>query len=99
MEGIEDEHVREAGEFLGLLDGALPRRSSRLLRRTLLIAALIAALFTVTAYAMGWFGLGERVMEQPSVRRCGGEAPLAQSQRLYGFPGICGKSGVADLLA
>ena len=66
MEGIEDEHVREAGEFLGLLDGALPRRSSRLLRRTLLIAALIAALFTVTAYAMGWFGLGERVMEQPS---------------------------------
>ncbi len=65
MEGIWDEHVTEAGEFLELLEpGSRGRTHSKLLR-TLLIAALIAALFTVTAYAMGWFGLGERIMEQP----------------------------------
>ena len=66
MDGMEDEHVREAGEFLGLLEPCRKVRSPSKLRRTLLIAALIAALFTVTAYAMGWFGLGERIMEQPS---------------------------------
>ena len=66
MEGIEDEHIREAGEFLGLLEPCRRGRSPSKLLRTLLIAAIIAALFTVTAYAMGWFGLGERIMERPS---------------------------------
>lgn len=66
MSGIHDEQVKETGEFLGILCPSRKSRAYSKLWRTLLIAAAIAALFTVTAYAMGWFGLRERTIELPT---------------------------------
>ena len=63
MSGIHDEQVKETGEFLGVLCSSRKSHAYSKLWRTLLIAAAIAALFTVTAYAMGWFGLRERTLE------------------------------------
>ena len=58
--GIDDRYIAETGE---LLAQPLPRRSYRAVWRTALIAAALAALFSVTAYAMGWFGLRSRTIE------------------------------------
>lgn len=60
MEGIRDEQLALAGEFLGYgaAEKAAPRRRGvRRVARYALLAALLASLLTVTAYAMGWFGL------------------------------------------
>jgi len=64
MSGIREDYVLEAQGFLGYgREGRKPRRVNRKLWTTLLVAAIIASLFTVTAYAMGWFGLRERMIE------------------------------------
>ncbi len=68
MEGIRDEQLALAGEFLGYgaAEKAAPRRRGvRRVARYALLAALLASLLTVTAYAMGWFGLRERSFERP----------------------------------
>ncbi|MBR5094702.1 MAG: hypothetical protein IK095_06365 [Oscillospiraceae bacterium] len=57
---IADRYVLEAGERLRLWE-TKSRRRRRLALRTLLIAAAIAALMGVTAYAMGLLGLTERI--------------------------------------
>lgn len=82
MEGIEGRHVREAGEFLGLLEPCRRVRSHSKLRRSLLIAAIIAALFSVTAYALGWFGLGERSIELP-VPEASAQAAVTEEPRRW----------------
>lgn len=64
MSGIREDYVLEARDFLGY--GSEERESRRVNRKlwtTLLIAAVIVSLFTVTAYAMGWFGLRDRMIE------------------------------------
>ena len=64
MSGIREDYVLEAMDFLGYsAEEARPRRVNRKLWTTLLVAAIIVSLFTVTAYAMGWFGLRERMIE------------------------------------
>lgn len=64
MSGIREDYVLEAMDFLGYAtEKARPRRVNRKLWTTLLVAAVIVSLFTVTAYAMGWFGLRERMIE------------------------------------
>ena len=64
MSGIREDYVLEAMDFLGYsAEEARPRRVNRKLWMTLLVAAIIVSLFTVTAYAMGWFGLRERMIE------------------------------------
>lgn len=66
MDGVADDKLHAAGRFLGYIE---PRRSQRRKRkklwRTLLLAAVIASLLGVTAYAAGWFGLKERVQPAP----------------------------------
>ena len=65
MEGIGAEPVREAGALLGYT-GQKARKGRRKLWRTLLLlAAVIASLLGVTAYAAGWFGLSSRVQPAP----------------------------------
>lgn len=64
MSGIREDYVLEAMDFLGYsVEEARPRRVNRKLWTTLLVAAIIVSLFTVTAYAMGWFGLRQRMIE------------------------------------
>ena len=57
---IPDRYVLEADAALGL-SGRKKRRAGKKLWRTVLIAAVIAALMGVTAYAMGLLGLRERI--------------------------------------
>ncbi len=68
MEGIRPEQLLLAGDFLGYgaAEAAAPRRHS--VRRLVsygLLAAVLLSLLTVTAYALGWFGLRERSFERP----------------------------------
>ena len=64
MSGICETYVLEAQRFLGYGE-KMPRKrkANRRLWTTILIAAVIVSLFTVTAYAMGLFGLRERTIE------------------------------------
>jgi len=56
MQGIRLENVKKAESFLGYAEDATPPfRVHRKLWSTLLVAAIIVSLFTVTAYALGWF--------------------------------------------
>ena len=64
MSGIREAYVLEAQDFLGYEpDAGQYRRVNRKLWATVLIAAVIVSLLTVTAYALGWFGLRERTIE------------------------------------
>lgn len=62
MNGIHEKHVIMAGEFLGYIEEAPQRHSYRKVWTVALVAAVLASLLTITAYALGWFGLGARVM-------------------------------------
>ena len=59
---VREDYVRDTAEFLYLDEPARPHRRIRLWR-TLLIAAVLTALFTATAYAAGWLGIGQRSIE------------------------------------
>ena len=62
---IDGAYVLAAGDALyGKTETA--HVSYKKLVRTLIIAAVIAALLTLTAYAVGWFGLTGRVINDPS---------------------------------
>ena len=61
---IDGAYVLAAGDAIyGKTETA--RVSYKKLVRTLIIAAVIAALLTLTAYAAGWFGLTGRVINDP----------------------------------
>lgn len=67
MSGIRSDYVLEAEDFLDLRgDARRPLRVGRRLRTVLLVAAVLLALFTLTAYAMGWFGIRQRMIELPA---------------------------------
>lgn len=56
MDGVRAENVRKAERFLGYAGESAPsRRLRRRLGSTLLIAAVLISLFTITAYALGLF--------------------------------------------
>ena len=59
---VREDYVRDTAEFLQVGEAARAHRHIRLWR-TLLIAAVLTALFTATAYAAGWFGIGQRSIE------------------------------------
>ena len=70
---IDGAYVLAAGDTLyGKAETA--RVSHRKLMRTLIIAAVVAALLTLTAYAAGWFGLTSRVINDPGGSSFPGEA-------------------------
>ena len=70
---IDGAYVLAAGDAL-YGKGETARVSYRKLVRTLIIAAVIAALLTLTAYAAGWFGLTGRVINAPGSSALPGEA-------------------------
>ena len=53
----EAKHLEDAGRALGYYP-ARKGRGARKAVRVLLLAAAFALLFGLTAYALGWFGLG-----------------------------------------
>lgn len=57
MSGIDSRYITEAQDALGYRTGDKKRASHKTLWRTLLIAAVISALFTAAAAATGWFGI------------------------------------------
>lgn len=57
MSGIDSRYITEAQDALGYRTGDKKRASHKTLWRTLLIAAVISALFTAAAAASGWFGI------------------------------------------
>lgn len=64
MSGIRGAYVQRAGDFLGYAEGkAAPHRLNRRMWTVLIAAALVISLLTATAYAMGWFGLRQRMIE------------------------------------
>ena len=70
---IDGAYILAAGDALyGKAETA--RVSYKKLVRTLIIAAVIAALLTLTAYAAGWFGLTGRVINDPGGSSLPGEA-------------------------
>lgn len=70
---IDGAYILAAGDALyGKAETA--RVSYKKLVRTLIIAAVIAALLTLTAYAAGWFGLAGRVINDPGGSSLPGEA-------------------------
>ena len=70
---IDGAYVLAAGDAL-YGKAATVRVSYKKLVRTLIIAAVIAALLTLTAYAAGWFGLAGRVISDPGGSALPGEA-------------------------
>ncbi len=57
MSGIDSRYITEAQDALGYRTGDKKRASHKTLWRTLLIAAVISALFTAAAAASGWLGI------------------------------------------
>lgn len=74
--GVSDAYILEAGAALRRTQ-ARPRRR---VWRVVLLAAALAALFTATAYAMGWFSLRGHVIETEL-------APTAQPRRWLSLNG------------
>lgn len=70
MQGIRPENVRKAEAFLGYTEEARPGHYvRRRLWSTLLVAAILISLFTVTAYALGLFQMsGHRGKESFTAR-------------------------------
>lgn len=65
MRGIRDEYIEDVASVLNYKANANPKthRFNRKLWSTLLVAAILISLFTVAAYALGWFGLRDRMIE------------------------------------
>lgn len=66
LNGADDEMLEDARRCMGYGTAARPRRARRMGWRVALIAAVLAALFAATAYAMDWFGLSSRLTASPT---------------------------------
>ena len=62
LNAAEAEDLEDAGCALGYYPGRKGRKARKTVR-VLLLAAVFALLFGVTAYALGWFGLSSRLTE------------------------------------
>lgn len=62
MNGVHEKQVIMAGEMLGYIEKKETIPFQRKLWSTLLIAAILVSLFTTVSYAMGWFGLRDRLI-------------------------------------
>ncbi len=59
LNDVSDRQLETTRQRLGYEGKKIVRPRRRKLRRVLLLAAVLSALFAVTAYAAGWFGLGD----------------------------------------
>lgn len=89
LNGADDELIEEARRCMGYGAPARSRRAHRMGWRVALIAAVLAALFAVTAYAMDWFGLSSRLTRA--------DPPLpAETERQGGYMSMNGYAGTPE---
>lgn len=86
LDAAEDRWLLDAERALSLSAPA-PVKQTRKFGRVLLLAAVIASLMTLTAYAAGWLGLKERVMESPQPAALSGWGEDTQSGGWLTFNG------------
>lgn len=72
MQGIRPENVQKADAVLGCAEQVkeIPHVSRRLWT-TLLVAAILISLLTVTAYALGWFQISRHGSRETYAARSG----------------------------
>ena len=71
MRGIREEYVLDTSNILSYLEEQRPpRRINRKVFSTLLVAAILISLFTVTAYAIYWSLRGTATHSMPETRSC-----------------------------
>ena len=91
MSGIDSRYITEAQDALGYRTGDKKRASHKTLWRTLLIAAVISALFTAAAAASGWFGISSLKL---GTHRDTGRTVIS----LQGFAGSPENMAISELL-
>lgn len=91
MSGIDSRYITEAQDALGYRTGDKKRASHKTLWRTLLIAAVISALFTAAAAASGWFGISSLKL---GTHRDTGRTVIS----LQGFSGSPENMAISELL-
>lgn len=65
MRGIREEYILNTANALGYTaERPQTRRFNRRLWSTLLVAAILISLFTITAYALGWFQMSHHVSRE-----------------------------------
>ena len=90
MSGIDSRYIAEAQDALGYRTGDKKRASHKTLWRTLLIAAVISALFTAAAAASGWFGISSLKI---GTRRDNGRTVIS----IQGFAGSPENMAISEL--
>ncbi len=91
MSGIDSRYITEAQDALCYRTGDKKRASHKTLWRTLLIAAVISALFTAAAAASGWFGISSLKL---GTHRDTGRTVIS----LQGFAGSPENMAISELL-
>ena len=65
MNGVHDKHLVMVGEMLGYYEKGKPVHVHRKLVSTILVAAVIISLFTLSAYALYWSLRGTATHRMP----------------------------------
>ena len=88
MQGIRPENVRKGEVFLGYTEEVRHvRHVRRKLWSTLLVAAIIVSLFTVTAYALGWFQLSHHASRETYTATIGEQQVEWKGEYAFEFEG------------
>ena len=87
MQGIRLDNVKKAEIFLGYAEEATPQfHVNRKLWSTLLVAAIIVSLFTVTAYAIYWSLRGTATHKMPESGKYTSLSELPNVERTVRYP-------------
>lgn len=87
MRGIREEYVLDTSNILSYLEEQrTPRRINRKFFSTLLVAAILISLFTVTAYAIYWSLRGTATHSMPETGKYTSLSELPEVERTVRYP-------------